>query len=101
MNKLTIAAGLAIIAASLLAGPAQALPVPNLTAGTTELASVQGVVWVCDPYRCWWQPNYRDNYVAEPRAVDQPFPRWRSWYGTGYDFNSGYPEGSSVRRRWW
>jgi hypothetical protein len=98
MSKLTIAAASALLAASLLAGPAQAMPAGNLALAAAEVASVQPVTWVCSPWgRCWWQPNYYYYSYAPPVVVS---PRvWggpvyaRSWVGPGWGPGWGYRRG--------
>jgi hypothetical protein len=104
MRKLTIAAASAVIAASLLAGPAQALPAANLADVSAELASVQKTAWVCGPYRCWWQPNYYAyNYapvVVAPRVIYPAYGYYgyrpyaytyrRAWAGPGWRYRRGW-----------
>jgi hypothetical protein len=101
MSKLTIAAAGALLSACLLAGPAQAMPTSNLAQAAQEVANVQSVAWVCNPWgRCWWRPNYYYYSYAPPLVVS---PRvWggpvyaRSW-GGGW----GYRRGWYGRRGWW
>ncbi len=98
MRKLTIAAGSALIAAGLLAGPAQALPAANLADVSAELATAQKTAWVCGPYRCWWQRNYYAySYapvVVAPRVV---YPA----YGYYRPYAYAYRRGWGYRRGWW
>ena len=36
---------------------ASAMPINNL--GTIEQGTeAQDIRWVCNPWRCWWRPNY-------------------------------------------
>jgi hypothetical protein len=106
-RRLPIAAGGAVIAACLLAGPAQALPAGNLAPAAAALTSVQTVQWVCDAWgRCWRQPNfyYRSfaPVVVAPRVL-WGGPVYRSaWVGPGWVGPGwwGY-RGGWYGRRWW
>jgi hypothetical protein len=105
MSKLTIAAGTAFIAASLLAGPAQAMPAANLANASAELANAEKTAWVCGPYRCWWRPNYYYAYnyypaapvVVAPRVV---YPAWGWGYRRAY-WGPRWYGGWGYRRAWW
>jgi hypothetical protein len=38
---------------------AMAISAPARTVNAiADVGLVEQVRWVCDPYRCWWQPNY-------------------------------------------
>lgn len=99
MTKTTIAAALALGAATLLLSPtAQAIPVDGLAIATARVADgIQNVRLVCGPYRCWWRPNY---YAYEPSYSYGAYapsysygPRRFYGYGPGRFYRFGYRRG--------
>jgi hypothetical protein len=74
----------AILAGSLIAGSASAMPLGGLqTAAATVQVTPDNVGWVCGPYRCGWRPGpayWGPGYgFYGPRFYG---PRFRyGWYG--------------------
>ncbi len=59
IHRLALAASAAILAGTLTAGGASAMPLGALKpAADTVQTAPQNVAWVCGPYRCWWRPGY-------------------------------------------
>ena len=61
LSRIALAASAAVLLETLAAGGASAMPLGDLKPAAGAVAPVaQNVAWVCDPYRCWWRPNYAD-----------------------------------------
>ena len=79
-----ILAATALSGGLLAASAASAMPVAPLP--TDQIANVDQVRWVCNPWgRCWWRPNYYYGgygFYGGPR-----------FYGRGWGYRRGY-------RRW-
>ncbi len=75
MRKLSVAAlGLAALLGSNMVEIGNASAMPRNGLATKQISNgVQGVRWVCGPYRCWWTPR----------------PYWgpRPFYGYGWGWH--------------
>ena len=74
-----------ILATAALSSTASAMPI----APAPQVSNVEQARWVCDPYRCWWQPNYGYGYNGYYGR-----PRYHGYYGYhgrhGYHGHHGY-----------
>lgn len=64
-----------------LVGGAAAMPADHFA--TQDRSTVEKVVWVCGPYRCFWRPPVRYYYAPRayvgPRWVCGPYRCFRRW----------------------
>jgi hypothetical protein len=87
IHRIAVAASAAILAGTLTAASASAMPVGALKpAADTVRVAPDNVAWVCGPYRCWWRPG---PYWGPRRFYGfyGPRPFRFGWYG--------------PRRHWW
>ena len=79
---ISLVAGVALC--GIVSAPAAATPMSNLGSAVSDLSLGQSVRYVCNRYRCWWQPDYYYGYA----------PSYNAWYGYA-------APGWGYRRFWW
>ena len=95
--KFVLVGAVALAGLALAAPAASAIP---LSGGASSLAVAPGtapgvdhVRWVCNPFHCWWRPNYYAYYGVQPFFGGYGWHHgWHRGWGGGW--------GGGWHRRW-
>ncbi|WP_249122830.1 MULTISPECIES: hypothetical protein [unclassified Bradyrhizobium] len=88
--RLALLACVATIGMALSSSGASAA-MPNGLQGVQTPVHTDQVRWVCNPWRCWWRPNYYYGYGYGPGYGYYGGPRY--YYGGGWGYRRGWGGG--------
>ena len=84
-TRVALLAGMAAIGMAFASSGASAA-MPNGLQGVQTPAHTEQVRWVCNPWRCWWRPNYYGYYGPAYGYYGGPryYGGWHRGWGGGW-----------------